>query len=98
MLQLSFCKGKGIGTAKVIKPEPIIRYENTVPGFFIRRVNRFVAEVRIDGKPEKVHVKNTGRLKELLVPEAKITLQRVKNPDRKTPNSMEKRSLWEKYV
>ena len=58
------------------RPEASIQYENTVPALFVRRVNRFVAEVMIDGNIEKVHVKNTGRLKELLVPKAKVTLQR----------------------
>ena len=62
----------------------MLRYENTVPGIFVRRVNRFVAEVLIDGKAEQVHVKNTGRLKELLRPEAKVTLQRAADPNRKT--------------
>ena len=62
----------------------MIQYENTVPGIFVRRVNRFVAEVLIDGKTEQVHVKNTGRLRELLVPKAKVTLQRTPDPNRKT--------------
>ena len=62
----------------------MIRYENTVQGIFLRRVNRFVAEVLVGGKPERVHVKNTGRLRELLVPEAKVTLQRAEAPERKT--------------
>lgn len=62
----------------------MIQYENTVPAVFVRRVNRFVAEVQIEGKTEQVHVKNTGRLKELLVPEAKVTLQRADDPNRKT--------------
>ena len=39
----------------------MLRYENTVPGIFVRRVNRFVAEVLIDGKAEQVHVKNPNR-------------------------------------
>ena len=50
----------------------------------MRRINRFVAEVLIDGNPEQVHVKNTGRLQELLLPNAKVTLQRADNPDRST--------------
>ena len=62
----------------------MIKYENTVPATFVRRVNRFVAEVEIEGKREQVHVKNTGRLKELLVPEAKVTLQKAEDPNRKT--------------
>ena len=66
------------------KPKPFIQYENTVPATFVRRINRFVAEVLIDGKPEQVHVKNTGRLQELLLPNAKVTLQRADNPERST--------------
>lgn len=66
------------------RTKPIIRYENTVPATFVRRVNRFVAEVLIDGRLEQVHVKNTGRLKELLVPKAKVTLQRSEESNRKT--------------
>ncbi|MBQ4046511.1 MAG: DNA/RNA nuclease SfsA, partial [Lachnospiraceae bacterium] len=46
-----------------------MQYDNTVPGIFVRRLNRFVAEVLVDGSTEKVHVKNTGRLRELLLPE-----------------------------
>lgn len=66
------------------RTEPVIKYENTVPGTFVRRINRFVAEVLIDGKKEKVHVKNTGRLRELLLPGAKVTLQKASDPGRKT--------------
>ena len=66
------------------RPKAIIQYDNTVPAIFVRRVNRFVAEVMIDGDIEKVHVKNTGQLKELLVPKAKVTLQRAADPNRKT--------------
>ena len=72
------------GKEKMSRTEPFIHYENTIPGVFIRRVNRFVAEVLIEGNAEKVHVKNTGRLKELLVPKARVTLQKSSNPDRKT--------------
>lgn len=67
-----------------MKPEAYIQYENTIPGLFLKRINRFSAEVLIDGKPEIVHVKNTGRLRELLVPNAKITLQKVDKANRKT--------------
>ena len=66
------------------RTEPAIKYENTVPGTFVRRINRFAAEVLIDGKTEKVHVKNTGRLRELLLPGAKVTLQEVSDQNRKT--------------
>ena len=63
---------------------PTIHYKNTVRGTFVKRLNRFTAEVMIDGKSELVHVKNTGRLRELLTPEAEITLQRAADPSRKT--------------
>ena len=63
---------------------PIIKYDNTVPGTFIRRINRFVAEVAINGNTEKVHVKNTGRLRELLVPGAEVYLTEPGSPGRKT--------------
>ena len=66
------------------RPKPLIQYENTVPGIFVRRMNRFVAEVLIDGNTEQVHVRNTGRLKELLVPKARVTLQKSSDPNRKT--------------
>lgn len=59
-------------------------YENTFPGIFLKRNNRFTAQVLIDGQEETVHVKNTGRLGELLVPERKVTLQRSCAPGRKT--------------
>ena len=48
---------------------PTIIYSNTVPARFVRRINRFTAEVLVSGAPEIVHVKNTGRLRELLTPE-----------------------------
>lgn len=66
------------------RPKPIIQYENTIPGIFVRRVNRFVAEVLIDEEVEQVHVKNTGRLQEPLVPKARVTLQKVSGSNRKT--------------
>ena len=66
------------------RQKPFIFYENTVQGSFIKRLNRFTAEILIDGKPEIVHVKNTGRLQELLIPEAKVTLQKASDTKRKT--------------
>lgn len=61
-----------------------MRYENTIHAQFESRQNRFIAHVCIDGKSEKVHVKNTGRLGELLVPGADVVLQKTDNPNRKT--------------
>ena len=61
-----------------------MRYTNMVPGTFLRRPNRFIAHVLIDGAEETVHVKNTGRCKELLPPGAQVWCQRSDNPNRKT--------------
>ena len=44
-----------------------MKYKNTEPAIFIERPNRFIANVDINGKTETVHVKNTGRCRELLV-------------------------------
>lgn len=52
-----------------------MNYKNIVKGKFISRPNRFVANVEIDGKPETVHVKNTGRCRELLVPGCTVYLE-----------------------
>ena len=59
-------------------------YQNMVPGVFLDRPNRFIAHVELEGKMETVHVKNTGRCRELLVPGAKVYCQRSGNPARKT--------------
>ncbi len=61
-----------------------MKYENIVKGEFLSRPNRFIAEVLIDGKKETVHVKNTGRCRELLVDGAEVFLFRSSNPSRKT--------------
>ena len=61
-----------------------MEYDNICEGIFISRPNRFTAIVDINGAPETVHVKNTGRLKELLTPGAQALLTRSPNPDRKT--------------
>ena len=61
-----------------------MRYPNIVPGIFLSRPNRFIAHVYVDGVLETVHVKNTGRCKELLVPGATVILEVSDNPARKT--------------
>ena len=65
-----------------------MEYVHVVHGKFIRRMNRFAAAVEIDGRPETVHVKNTGRLKELLVPDAKVFLEVSRNVARKYRHSL----------
>ena len=61
-----------------------MEYKNMVPGFFLRRPNRFIAHVEINGKEEICHVKNTGRCKELLTPNAQVWCQEFDSPTRKT--------------
>lgn len=61
-----------------------MRYENMVPGIFLARPNRFIAHVEIEGHEQIVHVKNTGRCRELLPAGAKVWCQHWDNPSRKT--------------
>lgn len=61
-----------------------MRYKNIVHGKFHSRPNRFVAKVWVDGVLETVHVKNTGRCKELLLSDSDVILQMSDNPNRKT--------------
>ncbi len=61
-----------------------MKYGEITEGIFLSRPNRFIAKVRIDGKEETVHVKNTGRCRELLIPGSKVYLYVSDNPKRKT--------------
>lgn len=61
-----------------------MKYENITEGCFIDRPNRFIAHVEIEGRVETVHVKNTGRCKELLLPGVQVFLEKSSNPARKT--------------
>lgn len=61
-----------------------MKYQNIVSGRFLARPNRFIAHVEIEGKEHVVHVKNTGRCKELLVPGALVYLEKSNNPNRST--------------
>ena len=59
-------------------------YSNMTPGTFLSRPNRFIAHVEINGQTEVVHVKNTGRCRELLPAGAQVWCQKSDNPARKT--------------
>lgn len=61
-----------------------MKYREVVEGVFHSRPNRFIAMVWVDGKLETVHVKNTGRCRELLLPNAKVILEVCNQPSRKT--------------
>ena len=59
-------------------------YKNIIKAKFINRPNRFIANIEIDGKTEVCHVKNTGRCKELLIPNATVFVQECAGGTRKT--------------
>lgn len=61
-----------------------MKYDKVVSGRFVSRPNRFIAQVEISGYTETVHVKNTGRCRELLVPGCTVWLAESSNPARKT--------------
>ena len=61
-----------------------MKYNKIVKAKFIDRPNRFIAHVELDGQVETVHVKNTGRCKELLLPGVDVVLEDCDNPARKT--------------
>ncbi len=61
-----------------------MKYERISKGTFLERPNRFIAYAELDGKTEVIHVKNTGRCAELLIPGASIYVQESDNPARKT--------------
>lgn len=59
-------------------------YKNIAAGKFISRPNRFIANVEIDSEVQVVHVKNTGRCRELLLPGSTVYCEKSDNPNRKT--------------
>ncbi len=61
-----------------------MKYDNIVQGTFINRPNRFIAQVEVEGRQEMVHVKNTGRCRELLLPGSEVWLTAPGTPGRKT--------------
>ena len=61
-----------------------MKYNKVIKAKFISRPNRFIAYCAVDGEKETVHVKNTGRCRELLVPDSTVYLAVSDNPERKT--------------
>lgn len=61
-----------------------MKYDNICSAKFISRKNRFICEIEIDGKAEICHVKNTGRLRELLFEGVTVYVQKSSKSDRKT--------------
>jgi sugar fermentation stimulation protein A len=62
-----------------------MQYGSITSGIFIKRLNRFIACVSINGTEYLVHVRNTGRCREILLPGAKVLLVPADQPKRKTP-------------
>ena len=65
-----------------------MKYKGIKRAEFINRPNRFIANVEIDGKREAVHVKNTGRCKEIFTEGTTVILEKATNPNRKTRYSV----------
>lgn len=65
-----------------------MKYEQVIQGKFIKRDNRFIARVWVDGREEVVHVKNTGRCRELLLAGVNVILEKTANPNRRTAYSL----------
>ena len=63
-------------------------YSNIQRAIFLRRPNRFIAHIEVDGREEVCHVKNTGRCRELLTDRATIYVEHHDNPNRKTKYSL----------
>lgn len=61
-----------------------MKYERVTPAVFLSRPNRFIAEVLVGGREETVHVKNTGRCRELLIPGCTVYLSGPHGARRKT--------------
>ena len=61
-----------------------MKYNSTIRGKFHSRPNRFIAKVLLDDKVETVHVKNTGRCRELLLPGSQVILSKSDSKERKT--------------
>ena len=60
-----------------------MKYREIVDGIFLDRPNRFIAHVDVNGTVETVHVKNTGRCRELLLPGAAVRLEIVEQREMK---------------
>ena len=61
-----------------------MEYREVVTAEFIERPNRFIAYVNLHGERTKVHVKNTGRCRELLKDHTKVYLEKSDSKTRAT--------------
>lgn len=64
-----------------------MKIKNILIGIFVERPNRFLVHFKInstDKNIEMAHLRDPGRLKELLTPNVKLLLRKASNPNRKT--------------
>ncbi|MTK63578.1 MAG: DNA/RNA nuclease SfsA, partial [Methanobacterium sp.] len=64
-----------------------MKIENIIKGVFVERPNRFLVHFKLnstDKSIEMAHLRDPGRLKELLTPNVKLLLRKATNPNRKT--------------
>ena len=76
------------GTVDCEEQRTEMQYKHIIPGRFVERPNRFIAKVETGGSVETVHVKNTGRCKELLTKGARVYLEKSDNPGRSTADDL----------
>lgn len=65
-----------------------MKYQRVIEAIFLKRPNRFIAHCLVNGQEEVVHVKNTGKCKELLIEGVTVYLEESDNPNRKTKYSL----------
>ena len=70
------------------REENSMKYKNIIEGIFLRKLNRFTAEVELNGEIKLAHLPTTARLRELLIPGAKCYLEEALNKKRKTPYTL----------
>lgn len=70
------------------REENSMKYKNIIEGIFLRKLNRFTAEVEVDGDVKLAHLPTTARLRELLITGAKCYLEEALNKKRKTPYTL----------
>lgn len=73
-----------------------MKYKKVLRAKFIDRPNRFIAHVELNGRIETVHVKNTGRCRELLIPGVNVILEESDNPNRKTKYDLV--TVWKETI
>jgi sugar fermentation stimulation protein A len=65
---------------------------------FVERPNRFLTLVNFEGKIVESHLPDPGRLKELLLPNARLLIKKESNPNRKTKFSTQAVYLGDQLI